>query len=178
MRPVVATLTAISLLISQSAFAARQCASTSDQSAFEVQALRSELMVLATGCHDDEEYNAFIRRFQADLQANERQINSYFQHRYGRSGQTEHDRFVTDLANAISHQGSDLGGDFCPRNGLIFHEVMALQSATQLTDYAAGKNLIPTSIDVCTPMPTNAVATRRAGDVKKKKPTPVRMVRK
>jgi len=27
--------------------------------------------------------NAFIHRFQADLQANERAINGYFQHRYG-----------------------------------------------------------------------------------------------
>jgi hypothetical protein len=161
MRPLVSALTALSLLVSQSAFAAAPCASASDQAAFDVQALRSELMVLATGCHDDDQYNAFIRRFQPDLQANERQVSAYFQHRYGRSGQTEHDRFVTDLANAISRQGSDLGGDFCPRNGALFNEVMALSSQTQLTEYAAGKNLLPTTVAVCTPMATNAVAERR-----------------
>ena len=121
MRRFVSALAALTLLSTQPVLAQRQCSSVSDQSAFEVQALRSELMVLATGCHDDERYNAFIRRYQADLQANERAINAYFQHRYGRAAQAEHDRFVTDLANAISRQGSDLGGDFCPRNGLIFN---------------------------------------------------------
>jgi hypothetical protein len=167
MRPIVSAFTAVSLLVSQSAFAAAPCASASDQAAFDVQALRSELMVVATGCHDDDQYNAFIRRYQPDLQANERQISTYFQHRYGRNGQTEHDRFVTDLANAISRQGSDIGGDFCPRNGELFHEVMALSGETQLVEYAAGKNLLPTSVEVCTVMPTSAVAERRATAVRK-----------
>jgi hypothetical protein len=167
MRRVVSAVAALSMLTVQPVLAQQQCASLSDQSAFEVQALRSELMVLATGCHDDDAYNAFIRRFQADLQGNERAIDAYFQHRYGRAGQTEHDRFVTDLANAISREGSDLGGDFCPRNGVIFHEVLALQSATELAQFAAGKDLVPASVEICAPMPTSAAKARKAG-VKKK----------
>ncbi len=125
-----------------------------DQSAFEVQALRSELMVLATGCHEDERYNAFIRRYQSDLQANERAIDAYFKQRFGSSGQTEHDRFVTELANAMSRQGSEMGGDFCPRNGMIFNEVLALPSASDLPNYAAGKDLVPASVTICAPLPT------------------------
>src|SRR5271168_2861119 len=132
MRRVVSFVVTLTMLSAQPVLAQRQCSSLSDQSAFEVQALRSELMVLATGCHEDDRYNAFIRRFQAALQGNERAINAYFQHRYGRAGQTEHDRFVTDLANAMSREGTDLGGDFCPRNGLIFHEVLALDSSSEL----------------------------------------------
>ncbi|MGD0106796.1 MAG: hypothetical protein ABSC06_22575 [Rhodopila sp.] len=162
MRRFVSALAALTLLSAQPVLAQRQCSSVSDQSAFEVQALRSELMVLATGCHYDERYNAFIRRYQADLQANERAINAYFQHRYGRAAQAEHDRFVTDLANAISRQGSDLGGDFCPRNGLIFNEVLALQSAAELTDFAAGKDLVPGSVEICTPAASPAVTARKA----------------
>jgi hypothetical protein len=162
MRRLVTAVAALSLIASQSAFAARPCTSLSDQSAFEVQALRSELMVLATGCHDDDSYNAFIRRYQPELQANEKQVSAYFQHRYGRAGQTEHDKFVTDLANAMSRLGSDLGGDFCPRNGLMFREVLALGGAAELGDYAAGKNLIPTTIEVCAPMPTSAATVRKA----------------
>jgi hypothetical protein len=169
MRRFVSAVAALTILSSQSVMAQPQCSSMADQSAFEVQALRSELMVLATGCHDDESYNAFIRRYQADLQGNERAIDAYFKHRYGRMAQTEHDRFVTDLANAISRQGSDLGGDFCPRNGLIFNEVLALESASELADFAAGKNLIPTSVSVCAPMPTSAVTVRKAVVRKKKK---------
>lgn len=167
MRRLISAVAALTVLTAQPVLAERQCSSLSDQSAFEVQALRSELMVLATGCHDDDRYNAFIRRFQGDLQSNERAINAYFQHRYGRAGQTEHDRFVTDLANAMSRQGSDLGGDFCPRNGLIFAELQALASATELADYAAGKDLVPASVDICKPMPSSAATTRKAAAKKK-----------
>ena len=172
MRRFVSYTVTLTMLSAQPVLAQRQCTSLSDQSAFEVQALRSEMMVLATGCRDDDRYNAFIRRYQSDLQGNERAINAYFQHRYGRAAQTEHDRFVTDLANAISRQGSDLGGDFCPRNGLIFNEVLALESAAELADFAAGKNLIPASVDICTPMPSSAVTSRKGPmtvSVKKKK---------
>jgi hypothetical protein len=169
MRRLVCAVATLSMLSAQPVLAQRQCSSVSDQSAFEVQALRSELMVLATGCHEDDRYNKFIRRYQADLQANERAINAYFQHRYGKSAQVEHDRFVTDLANAISRQGSDLGGDFCPRNGLIFNEVLALQSANELTEFAAGKDLVPGSVEICTPMPTSAAAARKTPTVVAKK---------
>ncbi len=167
MRRVLSAVVALTMLSAQPVLAQQQCTSLTDQSAFEVQALRSQLMVLATGCHDDERYNAFIRRFQADLQGNERAIIAYFQHRYGRAGQTEHDRFVTDLANAISRQGSDLGGDFCPRNGMIFHEVLALQSQAELADFAAGKNLVPASVEICAPMQSSTATVRKAAAKKK-----------
>jgi|SRR5689334_2084158 len=162
MRRLLSAVAALTLLSAHPVLAERQCASLADQSAFEVQALRSELMVLATGCHEDDRYNAFIRRYQSDLQANERLISSYFQHRYGRAGQTEHDRFVTELANAMSRQGSDMGGDFCPHNGMIFDEVLALHSSAELQDYVAGKNLVPASVDVCTPVPSSATPARKA----------------
>ena len=49
----------------------------------------------------------------------------------------------------MSRQGTDLGGDFCPRNGLIFDEVLSLTSTSELADYAAGKDLVPASMEVC-----------------------------
>ena len=153
MRRLVSAAIAATLLSAQPVLAERQCTSASEQSVFELQALRSELMVLATGCHENERYNAFIRRYQSDLQTNEKAINAYFQRRYGRAGQAEHDRFVTDLANAVSRRGTELGGDFCPRNGATFDEVLALQSPTELPDFAAGKNLVPASLEICAPPP-------------------------
>lgn len=160
MRRLMFATVALAALALQPALAERQCASLADQSTFEIQALRSELMVLATGCHDDDGYNAFIRRYQSDLQANERAIDAYFKRRYGRSAQFQHDRFVTDLANAMSRQGSELGGDFCPRNGMIFKEVLALRSAAELPDFAAGKDLIPPTIDVCAGTTAPATPTK------------------
>ncbi len=49
MRRVRECVVALTMLSAQPVLAQRQCTSLSDQSAFEVQALRSELMVLATG---------------------------------------------------------------------------------------------------------------------------------
>jgi hypothetical protein len=168
MRRLLGVVSAISVLAAQPVLAGTQCTSPTDRSMFEVQSLRSELMVLATGCNYDEKYNAFIRRYQGDLQANERAVSSYFSHRYGRSGQYEHDRFVTDLANANSRLGTDLGGDFCPRNGLIFNEVLSLASTNQLADYAAGKDIIPASIDVCA-TPGAAATSKSSGKTSSKK---------
>ena len=149
MRCTFLSLAAAGTLICQQAAAQLHCMSPSERAAFDVQALRSEMMVLATGCSDDTQYNAFITRYKPELQANERDINAWFKKKFGSRGQTEHDRFVTDLANAQSSAGTKLGSDFCPHNAMIFQEVMALQNAGELPPFAAGQNLVPTSLDVC-----------------------------
>src|SRR5262249_32410515 len=79
---------------------------------------------------------------------NERAVGDIFKRMYGKRGQQEHDRFTTDLANGESSAGLRLGTDFCARNSLIFAEVMALPSATDLAAYAAGKDLVPATVDV------------------------------
>lgn len=122
---------------------AKQC--PFDQSSLEVQGLRSELMVLATGCHEDARYNATLRRYQPALQANERAISAAFRAQYGRAGQTQQDRFVTDLANARSESANHMGADFCGHDGLIFNEMAAVQPA-DLAAYAAGKQMMPRAI--------------------------------
>ncbi|HEY6438883.1 MAG TPA: hypothetical protein VIY55_02605 [Acetobacteraceae bacterium] len=115
----------------------------------EVAALRSELMVLATGCHQDDRYNAFIRKYQPDLMGNERAVGEVFKRMYGKRAQQEHDRFTTDLANGESSAGINLGTDFCARNTALFSEVMALPDAAQLPAYAAGKDLVPATVNMC-----------------------------
>ncbi len=37
----------------------------------------------------------------------------------------------------------------CAHNGLIFQEVLALQSAADLASYVAGKDLVPPTLEVC-----------------------------
>jgi hypothetical protein len=149
MRRTFLSLAVAGSLVCQHAAAQLHCMTPADQATFDVQALRSEMMVLATGCSDDAAYNAFITRYQPELQANEREVDAWFKKKFGRRAQTEHDRFVTDLANAQSNAGTRLGSDFCPHNGTIFHAVMALTSAQELSQFAAGQNLVPASLDVC-----------------------------
>lgn len=166
MRRLLSSLAAVGLLVSQQAQAQLQCLAPHERSAVEVAALRSQLMVLATGCRQDESYNAFIRKYQPDLMGNERAIGDMFKKKYGKRGQQEHDRFTTELANAESSAGMRLGTDFCERNGLIFREVMALRSASELESYAAGKDLVPASMEVCqqvaqAPATTSKAAAKR-----------------
>jgi hypothetical protein len=149
-------LAATGLLLAQQAAAQQQCASPTDQAMFEIQALKSELMVLATSCRTDTQYNAFVNRYQASLADNERAFDDYFKHRYGKLGQREHDSYITALANAQSDGGMRLGSDFCPRNTALFDEVLALRSSTDLPHYAAGKDLAPASLGACAAPPPPA----------------------
>jgi hypothetical protein len=149
MRRLLSSLAVASLLTVQQAQAQLECLQPQERSVVEVAALRSELMVLATGCRQDERYNAFIRKYQPDLMGNEKAVGEVFRRMYGKRAQQEHDRFTTDLANGESSAGMHLGTDFCARNSAIFSEVMALRSANDLPAYAAGKDLVPTSLDVC-----------------------------
>ncbi|HVB66436.1 MAG TPA: hypothetical protein VNE67_01100 [Acetobacteraceae bacterium] len=128
-----------------------------------VTALQSELMVLATTCHDGSAYNGFMRRYRSSLFDTEKSLAGYFTHAYGRGGQAAHDRFVTDLANDQSDSGLRQGTDFCPRNQALFSEVMSLRGASELPDYAAGKDLVPTALapDCVVTAPRRIVRRRR-----------------
>jgi hypothetical protein len=164
MRRLLSSLASVCLLTVQQAQAQTplNCLAPQERSVIEVAALRSELMVLATGCHQDDQYNAFIRKFQADLVGNEKAVDQLFQHKYGRRAQQEHDRFTTELANGESSAGMRLGSDFCDHNGMIFTEVLALRSPSDLPAYAAGKDLVPNTTEVCAEVamaPTPARAT-------------------
>ncbi len=140
---------------------AQQCASGSDQTVFDLQALKSSLMVLATGCPDsDNAYNAFVGKYKPELGANDRALAAYFKKVYGRSAQREQDAYVTNLANAQSDVGVHQGSDFCPRTSTLFSEVMALRSGSDLPDYAAGKDLIPAQLGACAAPSTPATSAR------------------
>lgn len=157
------SVAALSLLVSQTAQAQLQCLAPQDRSTIEVAALRSELMVLATGCQADEKYNAFVRKYQANLMGNEKAVDEMFKRKYGRRGQQEHDRFTTDLANVESSAGNHrYGSDFCAHNGMLFNEVMALRDGNELAAYAAGKDLVPQSLEVCTEVAMAATPAHKA----------------
>lgn len=163
MRAVASSVLAV-LLVAQPCLAATNCSNESDRSLFEVESLKSELMVLATTCHQSNEYNSFIRRYQPELVRYDNQLTGYFKQHYGRTAEREHDVFITALANAQSTTGLRQGMDFCDRNAVLFNEVMALPSAMDLPLYAAGKDLVPEDPGACVappPPPTRAAAPRK-----------------
>jgi hypothetical protein len=132
------------------AVAVQLCTSVTDQSAYEVLSLRTQMILLATKCGRDQDYNRnFIVRFQPALQANEREILTYFRKIYGGSGQGRKDTFSTELVNMMSQEANTQGAEFCPRAGLIISEMNALRSMDELAGYAAAKDLAPAGISMC-----------------------------
>lgn len=166
MRRLSSALAAACLLAIPQAHAELECLQPQERSVVEVAALRSELMVLATGCRQGDRYNAFIRKFQPDLMGNEKAVADVFKRMYGKRAQQEHDRFTTELANAELSAGMHLGSDFCSHNGMIMSEVMALRSANELASYASGKNLVPASTEVCPEVAQARPAARKPAPVK------------
>ncbi len=162
MRRLLLCMTALATFAAQQAQAQSMwCLTPAERGMFEVQALRSETMVLATGCSDNEAYNAFIERYRPELMANEHDIAGWFRRHYGARGQTVHDAFITDLADAHSLEGSRQGNQFCPRNGLIFQEVMALPSASDLPAFALGQDLVPATVTICSTASAKAPVRRK-----------------
>jgi hypothetical protein len=143
------------------AIASQSCPSPADQSAYEVLALRTEMVVLATKCSRDQEYNNyFVKRFQPVLQANYREVSAYFRRLYGGAGQGRMDTFATELVNVMSQQANTQGTEFCGRASLIFGEMNALPSQDELAAYAAVKDLSPVGASMC-PVGAGAGIARR-----------------
>lgn len=139
----------LGFLISTSVSAQTRCSSPTDQSAFDVGALKSELSVLAVGCSDEDDYNRFVERYRTELVARDGEVNAWFRRTYGRAAQAHYDSYITLLANAQSETGLHQGTDFCPRLKPMFAEAMALPNSTVLAQFAAAKDLIPDAAGSC-----------------------------
>lgn len=155
----VAALLAAAMLLAQPAQALSRCANETDQAIFEVEALKTELMVVATTCKGpaEDRYNDFVRRYQQALVVTNRGIGQYFTRSHGKAGQRQQDIFITELANARSNSARQLGSDYCLRNAGLFDEVMALNGVTDLPAYAATKDLLSSGVTAC---PGGAAAAR------------------
>jgi hypothetical protein len=164
-----ALLLGAALLQASPALAVPHCAAESDQTVFELEALKTELMVVATTCKQEDRYNAFVQRYQPTLAQNGRAFGQYFSRVHGRAGQRQNDIFITNLANARSTEAHKLGSDYCPRNGGLFAEVMSLTGPSDLAPYAAGKDLLASGVTACEgapaprPAASRPAAARRTG---------------
>jgi hypothetical protein len=164
------SLLAAALFAFAPGIAAARCASEGDEAAFEVEALKTELMVVATTCkgNNEDRYNDFVRRYQPTLLRANQTVAQYFSRR---GGPRQNDFFITELANARSNEARQLGGDFCSRNSGLFDEVMSLSGAGDLAPYAATKDLLSSSVASCSSGSSGAASSgpaRTASKAKKK----------
>ena len=150
MRILMSAVVAASLFGSHLAAAAESCARPAERTAFDVAGLKSQLMVTALTCSADEKYNSFVARFRPTLINAEKDLNAYFSRTFGRRGQSQHDDYVTQLANSQSQTGLKQGNSFCNQSVGIFDEVAALRSPAELPDFASGKTLVqPVNYESC-----------------------------
>ncbi len=142
------------------------CTRPAEKSAFDITGLKSELMVTALACNEQDRYNSFISRYRADLMREDRALDSYFGRSYGNRARSEHDNYITNLANVQSESGIKLGTDFCGHSVGMFDKVLALHSDKELPEFAASQTIAqPMDLTAC-PVP-----------VRKPKPTKAKVIK-
>ncbi|GBR05928.1 hypothetical protein [Acetobacter oeni] len=143
---------------------AASCGSSPAREAFDIQGLKSELMVTALSCKAQDRYNDFVAKFRSSLLTGEQRLNTYFKTTYGKSAQREHDDYITQLANVQSERGIQSGTIFCLQRLGMFDEVAALDDDHDLSKYAQAKDIMqPATFEICeAPSAKTSPARRRS----------------
>ena len=148
MRRLFSTLVAAALLAP--GIASATCLKPYEGTAINIAGLKSQLMVTALTCNTRDRYDDFVLSFRPMLQREDSALNSYFLHHYGRSWRSEHDDYITQLANMQSEAGIREGTQFCQDNVGLFDEVLALKTSTQLMQFANDKPMLqPMYYEIC-----------------------------
>jgi hypothetical protein len=141
------------------------CARPAEIGAFNIAALKTNLMVVALKCNDVSRYNDFVGRYRQTLVRNEAAADGYFSRNNKRRWQESRDNYITNLANAQSQRATVLGDQFCPLTQGAMDEVLALAGSVDLPGYADSKTQsIPQAMQFseCLPeSPKPAPAPRR-----------------
>jgi hypothetical protein len=156
------SLTAAVLTIG-STWPALACVTPPEKAAFQVQGVKSELMVVAIDCSAQDRYNAFVTQFRRDLQVGETTLNRYFARTARGHAQTAHDQYITTLANAQMQDGLTQGDQFCVHRMPLFDAVMTLHSTPELAAYANTNAIVqPADLTDCpvkAPKPAKKIKT-------------------
>ncbi len=141
---------------------ASKCEFPSERTAFDIEGLKSQLMVTALACKDQDKYNEFMSRYQPDVMRTEHELVTYFKRSYGRDAQKAYDEYITNLADIQEQDGLKAGNAFCANLPAMFDEVMALHSSSELHDFANAKVIAqPVTFEACAEAPPPAPHTSR-----------------
>jgi hypothetical protein len=163
-------LTALSMLFAagQALAVPSECTRAADRTAFDTEGLKSELMVTALACKQQEKYNEFIRTYQPAVAAEEKDLNAYFKRVYGKRYRNAYDEYISNLANAQSDNSLKSGTAFCSEFQSMFDEVMSLHDASELPSYANSQDIVqPASFQTCAELPVKATRSKHRTSHKK-----------
>jgi hypothetical protein len=126
------------------------CARPAEKAAIDVSVLVSQLQLITMTCHTRTQYNALIPRLRPALATKEKNLSAFFKRAYGKQAQTEHDRYITELANLQSQEALKSGDRFCSMSSSIFDQVKPLSTVEQLATYAQSAPIQPAlAVDEC-----------------------------
>jgi hypothetical protein len=152
----------LGVLLGLSALAARaegRCLTERERAAFDVRILQTELMVGALACRGAQDgdfpgrYAAFVDANRAALKSHADALRAHFRRSFGRGAEAELDRFVTSLANDLSHASMTGAERYCAQQQGLF-ERAARTAPTELGRLA-------TERAAAHPVPAPACAERR-----------------
>lgn len=129
------------------------CYSPREYRASQVRQLQAELMVAALSCsrHPQLEfpkkYNAFVRKFGADLVENAKVLRGHFGRHYGPRREAAFDAFITRLANEASSRAVAVE-DYCRASAPLFEKVLAIGTG-DLERFAVGAVAQARDVEVC-----------------------------
>jgi hypothetical protein len=143
------------------AVGAPACEFEADRTAFDIEGLKSQLMLTALACKKQDQYNAFMSRYKPAVASAEAGLASYFKRSYGRQGQTQYDAYITNLADEQEKDGLKSGTAYCDNLNVMFDEVMSLHNASELHDFTNAKVIVqPITFETCTGAPPASTRTK------------------
>ncbi len=132
------------------AVGAPACEFEADRTAFDIEGLKSQLMLTALSCKKQDKYNEFMSRYKPQVASAEAGLATYFKRSYGRQGQTQYDAYITNLADEQEKDGLKAGTAYCENLEVMFDEVMSLHDSSELHDFTNAKAIVqPITFETC-----------------------------
>ena len=138
------------------------CQFETDRTAFDIEGLKSQLMVTALACKQQDKYNSFMSRYQPDVARQEQNLAAYFKRSYGKGYQKAYDEYITNLADVQEQDGLKAGTALCDNLPAMFDEVMSLHDSSELHDFTNSKAIAqPIAFQTCSGSPPPSTMTAR-----------------
>lgn len=119
-------------------FALSSCIKGQTQTAFEIQALKTEMMLTAVTCEKTQEYNNKMQILKPYFVKYESVVKLWFNKKYTNTSVQKYDRYITDLANELEQTPERHNADiFCNDNvSNVFQDLDQISTQAGLEQYA------------------------------------------
>jgi phosphate-selective porin len=115
------------------------CARPAEINALKTAAMQQRLMVAALSCGESQSYNTFVRSYQKELQASDKELQTYFRRVNGKTGTADYHAYKTRLANTSSMAVINDSTGYCGSAKAAFEQ--ALSARPQLAVFSSNASI-------------------------------------